>query len=138
MFFYQFSQSAQFSGIITNGPGQFDRNQPEFGGIIGRFHMNMRRLVSFTAKEEKTVRPNFQSIWHSLLHQSLEPLVRRFMLENYTDDTPKTKTAMVEQVIAVLLVHVILCRVVVLGSAEAIQYANSERGGNWLKVIKVR
>jgi hypothetical protein len=29
-------------------------------------------------------------------------------------------------------------RVVVLGSAEAIQHANSERGGNWLKVTKVK
>ncbi len=29
-------------------------------------------------------------------------------------------------------------RVVVLGSAEAIQHANSERGGNWLRVTKVK
>jgi hypothetical protein len=33
---------------------------------------------------------------------------------------------------------VILCRVVVLGSAEAINQANTERGGNWLRVTKVK
>gem|GEM_PF-1490380 len=70
------SDLTKFFGVVSDCPNESYGAQPEFGGVLSRFDVDMRWLVVFTAEKEETMSPDFQNRWYRFVLSFLYNLLK--------------------------------------------------------------